>query len=219
MSSTRADGEDFQGGFGPCRKKRYFASDFVRFAGLEGEVIDLDHAPRDPHDRFLTLLLRHEPGIRASIRAVVHRPEDVDDVMQAVSIVAWRKFDQLTDERGFGRWACMIARFEVLKFQRERARDRFVLDEALVSLILEEAEEEVSDRGRRLSLLESCLMRLPESRRALVMQAYSPGCTTRALAERLGRTEDGLYQLLRRIRLELKQCVEGRWSEEGGGPA
>jgi RNA polymerase sigma-70 factor (ECF subfamily) len=174
--------------------------------------------PDDDHARFLALLLRHEPMIRASIRAVVHRPEDVDDVMQAVSIVAWRKFDQLTDERGFGRWACMIARYEVLKFQRERAREqnRLVLDEALVSLILEEAADEISVRGRRLALLEHCLQRLPEARRALVMQAYTPGSTMRALAERLGQTEDGLYQLLRRIRLALKDCVEGRLAQEGG---
>jgi len=179
-----------------------------------GEVTDSD----DAHARYLGLLLRHEPVIRASIRAVVHRPEDVDDVMQAVSIVAWRKFDQLTDEAGFGRWACMIARFEVLKFQRERARDRFVLDEKLVAMILDEGAEEVSTRSQRLTLLEKCLERLPEARRAMVMQAYSPGCTTRALAQRLGRTEDGLYQLLRRIRLELKHCVEVRLYGEGGGP-
>ncbi len=193
------------------------ASDFGSLGGLEGgsNVIEF---PDDDHARFLALLLRHEPMIRASIRAVVHRPEDVDDVMQAVSIVAWRKFDQLTDERGFGRWACMIARYEVLKFQRERAREqnRLVLDEALVSLILEEAADEISVRGRRLALLEHCLQRLPEARRALVMQAYTPGSTMRALAERLGQTEDGLYQLLRRIRLALKDCVEGRLAQEGG---
>jgi len=48
------------------------------------------------------------------------------------------------------------------------------------------------------------------------LQAYTPGCTTRAMAERLGKSEDGLYQLLRRLRLELKQCVELGLDEEGG---
>jgi RNA polymerase sigma-70 factor (ECF subfamily) len=107
--------------------------------------------------------------------------------MQAVSVAAWRKFDALTDSEGFGRWACVIARYEVLKFQRSRARDRFVLDEKLV---------------------EQCLNKLPGSRQDLLLQAYAPGCTVRAIAERLGRSEDALYQLLRRLRLELKQCVE-----------
>jgi RNA polymerase sigma-70 factor (ECF subfamily) len=173
--------------------------------------------PSEPRDElFLALLLRHERMVRAAIRGVVHREEDVDEVMQAVSLVAWRKFDSLTDREGFGRWACMIARHEVLKFQRARARDRFVLDEALVERILEEGEAECEVRGRRLSLLERCLEKLPQARRDLLLQAYTPGCTTRAMAERLGRSEDGLYQLLRRLRLELKQCVEGHLLEEGG---
>ena len=164
------------------------------------------------------LLLRHEPMVRAAIRAVVQRAEDVDEVMQAVSLVAWRKFDTLTDPAGFGRWACVIARHEVLKFQRSRARDRFVLDETLVLRIMDEGAEECADRAGRLSMLERCLEKLPEARRELLLQVYSPGCTTRAVAAQLGKTEDGLYQLLRRLRLELKRCVEREQglAEDGG---
>ena len=115
------------------------------------------------------LLLRHEPMVRAAIRAVVHRAEDVDEVMQAVSLVAWRKFDSLTDHEGFGRWACVIARYEVLKFLRSRARDRLMLDESLVERILAESEDEDAIRRRRLSLLERCLEKLPQERRELLL--------------------------------------------------
>jgi RNA polymerase sigma-70 factor (ECF subfamily) len=168
------------------------------------------------HEAFIMLLLRHEPMVRAAIRAVVHRAEDVDEVMQAVSLVAWRKFDSLTDHEGFGRWACVIARYEVLKFLRSRARDRLMLDESLVERILTEGEDEDAIRRRRLSLLERCLEKLPQERRELLLHVYSPGCTTRAVAERLGKSEDSLYQLLRRLRLELKRCVEQGLAEEGG---
>jgi RNA polymerase sigma-70 factor (ECF subfamily) len=164
--------------------------------------------PQSSHEAFIMLLLRHEAMVRATIRAVVLRAEDVDEIMQAVSLVAWRKFDSLTDHLGFGRWACVIARHEVLKFKRAKARDRFVLDDSLVEQILEEAGAECELRAQRLPLLERCLEKLPDSRRQLLMQVYSPGCTTRSLAERLGQSEDALYQLLRRLRLELKRCVE-----------
>jgi RNA polymerase sigma-70 factor (ECF subfamily) len=168
------------------------------------------------HEAFIMLLLRHEPMVRASIRAVVLRPEDVDEVMQAVSLVAWRKFDSLTDRDGFGRWACVIARHEVLKFKRAKARDRFVLNESLVDRILEEGESECDLRAARLSLLERCLEKLPDARRELLLRAYSPGCTTRAMADLLGQSEDSLYQMLRRLRLELKRCVELGLSGERG---
>lgn len=168
------------------------------------------------HETFLKLLLRHEPGIRAFIRAVVQRADDVDEIMQEVSVVAWRKFDSLTAQEGFGRWACAIARYEVLKFQRARARDRFVLDDALMERILDESVEEARVRDQRLPMLERCLEKMPQSRRDLLLQAYSPGCTLRALAERLSKSEDALYQLLRRLRLELKLCVEVGLAEERG---
>ena len=154
------------------------------------------------------LLLRHEAGIRGFIRAVVHRSEDVDEVMQAVSLVAWGKFDSLTDREVFGSWACVIAYYEVLKFQRSRARDRLVLDDSLVERIMEEGENDCGARSGRLSLLERCLEKLPEARRELLLHAYTPGFTTRAMAEQMGKSEGGLYQTL-------CQCRLGNWLGEG----
>jgi len=164
--------------------------------------------PENSHERFVRLLTEHEGIIRASIRSVIQRTEDVAEIMQSVSVVMWRKFDSLTDSTGFAKWACVIARYEILKFKRARARDRFQFDEELISLILEEGAEELPARTARLAHLEACLEKLPESRKALVLQAYAEGCTIKHLAERLGRSQDGLYQLLRRIREELRHCME-----------
>jgi RNA polymerase sigma-70 factor (ECF subfamily) len=172
--------------------------------------------PPDDHEQFLRLLLRHEPMLRAGIRAVVQRSEDVDEIMQSVSLVAWRKFDSLTDPEGFGRWARVIARYEVLKFQRARARDRFVLDESLMDRILAEGIEESETSTRRLRLLERCLEKLPAPRRELLLQTYRSGCTLRSIAERLGRHENALYQMMRRLRLELRACIERGLTDEGG---
>ncbi len=160
------------------------------------------------HERFVRLLTEHEGIIRASIRSVIQRSEDVAEIMQSVSVVMWRKFDSLTDSAGFAKWACVIARYEILKFKRARARDRFQFDDELISLILEEGAQEIPARAARLAHLEACLEKLPESRKALVLQAYAEGCTIKHLAARLGRSQDGLYQLLRRIREELRYCME-----------
>lgn len=40
----------------------------------------------DHHEKFIELLTKYEGLIRASIRAVIRRTEDVDEVMQAVSL-------------------------------------------------------------------------------------------------------------------------------------
>lgn len=76
--------------------------------------------PEHSHERFVRLLTEHEGIIRASIRSVIQRTEDVAEVMQSVSVVMWRKFDSLTDSAGFAKWACAIARYEILMFKSGR---------------------------------------------------------------------------------------------------
>jgi len=172
-------------------------------------------APEDRHEAFVALLAKHERVLRSYIRSAVRRPEDVDEVMQNVSIVAWRKFNSMTDTEGFASWACVIARYEILKFQRSCARDRLFLDEDLALRILEENEREMGSAASRLDLLEQCLTRLSQRNRELVLQSYAPGRSIQRIALGMGKSPDALYQILRRIRLELMHCVEQRLGQEG----
>jgi hypothetical protein len=85
--------------------------------------------PRDPHENFLRLWTRHEPELRAYVHACLPRPSDVDEVMQNVSLVAWRKYSSVENDAHFPRWACLIAKYEILMARRRHARNRLVLDE------------------------------------------------------------------------------------------
>ena len=156
---------------------------------------------------FLRLFMRHELQIRAFIRACLPRASDVDEVMQEDSLVAWKKFASLSDHSQFVSWLCLIARYEILKYCRKFARDRLVLDDAMVALVAAEADSELPLRGRQFAALEDCVERLSEERRQLLKTAYSSGQTVRALAEQWGRTENSLYKTLVRIRLDLLQCI------------
>ena len=165
-------------------------------------------APRDPNEDFLRLFLRHEAELRAFVRACLPQPEDVDEVMQEVSLIAWRKFPMLAEKEQFPRWACLIARFEILKRRRAHARDRLVLDEDILEKLAEEGAEETSRRQHQLVALDDCIAKLPQERRELALTAYAAGASMKALAAQMGRTEGSLYQLLARIRQELLRCVE-----------
>jgi RNA polymerase sigma-70 factor (ECF subfamily) len=162
----------------------------------------------DPHEDFLRLFMRHEAELRAFVRACLPRAGDVDEVMQEVSLVAWRKFSTLVEAAQFPRWACVIARYEILKFRRAHARDRLVLDEDILEKLALEGAEEMPVRHRQLNALEGCIEKLPGERRRLALEAYAPETSMRELAAQAGRTEGSLYQLLARIRQELLRCVE-----------
>lgn len=171
-------------------------------------------APRESHEIFMQLLARHEPVIRGYLRALVSRAAEVDELMPDVALVAWRKFSELQEHEAFPRWACVIARYEVMRFRRDKARDRLVLDEAVIARLADEGVGETSLRERQMAALEECVARLPAERRELLLACYGSDVAIKEIAVRTGRTVDGLYQLLRRIRVDLQRCVEGTLKQE-----
>jgi RNA polymerase sigma-70 factor (ECF subfamily) len=161
------------------------------------------------HESFVRALSRHERVIRAYVRgAGISRPEDVDEIVQEVSLIAWQKFEQLEDVEEFPRWACVIARYRVLEFRRNRFRDRLVLNEKVFDLLLEEALDETEQHDARLRKLERCLDELPPASRKLVKAAYEPGASIDELARSAGKRANALYQQLWRLRQLLRKCVE-----------
>ena len=162
----------------------------------------------DPHETFLRLWTVHEPELRAFIRSCCPNAQEVDDVMQEVSVAALRKYSTLDDDSAFGPWVCLIARYELLSARRRFARDRLVLAEDVVQLLADEGAEELSLRQRQLRALDQCIELLPRERRELALAAYANHTTIRELAAQLKRTEGSLYQLLARIRKQLYRCME-----------
>lgn len=170
--------------------------------------------PHEQHEVFMQLLARHEPAIRAYLRALLPRANDVDDLMPDIALVAWRKFSDLEELDAFPRWVCVIARYEVLRFRRDKARDRLILDEAVVAKLADEGATESGLRERQMAALERCIERLPVPRRDLLLSCYRSDLFIKDIAQRTGHTVDGLYQLLRRIRLDLQRCIETTLDKE-----
>ena len=168
-----------------------------------------------PKELFVQLLTKYDPELRAFIRGSLPSPHDTAEVMQNVSLIAWKKFGELENpETDFAKWACVIARYEILKFRRSLARDRIQLADDIIERLCAEGAEEVSLRVHQREHLEHCLGKLPTDRRALVMQCYSPGASIKSIAERRNRSPNALYLLLRRIRQELEACIERRMKQQ-----
>lgn len=175
-----------------------------------------DNSTDANYERFVALFTEHEPGLRAFIRSLTFSWDDADEVMQNTGLVLWRKFDSFDQTTNFMRWACVVARFEVLAWRRDKARDRHVFDEDLVNLIAAEAEEEHETLGRERRALEICMEKLPEKQHRIVMAAYEPGVRLNQVAERLGKTATAFYKILNRARGGLLQCIEAEVQREEG---
>ncbi len=169
----------------------------------------------DEPDRetFVRLIMQHDRAIRAFLRGFLPTATDVDEVMQEVAVIAWRKFGELDDPNNFRRWVCVIARYEVLMHRRKKARDRLVLGEEIEQLIAEEGLEELDLREQQLEALEGCLGKLPKERRQLVLHVYAAEHPIKTVAQQIGKTPEALYKLLSRVRRQLLQCVEHTLAE------
>ena len=159
------------------------------------------------HQEFLRLFVDHEAAVHGFVRSLVPRREDAREIMQEVALVLWEKFDVFDQTRDFRKWACGVARYEVLAFTRDKARDRLVFDESLVEVLADEGVGDSSGEPRR-EALEGCLGKLASSQRALVLSAYDPDTRMDALAEQRGQTAMSLYKKLHRIRQTLLLCIE-----------
>ena len=166
----------------------------------------------DSEELFVQLFARNERHIRAFVRSMGLDWTSVDDVVQTVSLVMWRKWDQFDPDTDFMKWARVIARFEVLKFRRTMARDRHVFRDDLMDLLAyasEKREAQVSS-DRYVECLHACIDNLPEKSRELIRAAYEGDKSIREVAADVGKSATALYKALDRIRKQLQGCIEAR---------
>ena len=159
------------------------------------------------HHQFLRLFAEHEAAVRVFVRALLPSRADAAEVMQDVAVVLWQKFAEFDGTRDFRKWAFGVARLEVLAFRRDRARDRHVFDDALLTQLADEAAVASGRHDAQREALETCLQKLTTQQRELVLRAYAPRANMGAIADERGQTAMSLYKVLHRLRQMLLDCV------------
>lgn len=159
------------------------------------------------HDQFLRCFAEHEPALRTFVRSLLPSLADVSEVVQEVAVVLWQKFGEFDTGRDFRKWAFGVARYEALAYLRDKVRDRHVFNDELVGRLADEAAAAEQRHDAHREALETCLQKLPERQRELVLSAYAKGTRMDELAAQRGQTAMSLYKLLHRIRQALLECV------------
>jgi RNA polymerase sigma-70 factor (ECF subfamily) len=192
-----------------CTIRADSTGQFLDLAEYPSDMDENQETPTD-HEAFLRLYTRFEGNLRAFVASLLPTWEGVDEVMQESSIVLWRKFAQFDQsaESGFLDWAFMIARYEVLKYRRQRATDRLRFSEDVFELLATTAESITATQDERLRLLRKCVANLEPAQLELVKAVYEDGAAIKDVAEQVGRSPTGLYKALARIRNRLATCVQ-----------
>lgn len=159
--------------------------------------------------------VRWQPRIYAFIRTVVFRRADAEDVLQEVAAVLWDKIGEFEEGTRFDQWAFQIARYKILNFQKQKARERVKFSDALEETIADEFAAAQHETNDQIDALERCVEKLSTEHRTLLKQRYEPGATSRSVARRVGRSESAISRTLSKIYAMLSRCMQA----DGNMPA
>jgi RNA polymerase sigma-70 factor, ECF subfamily len=166
---------------------------------------------------FVRLLKQHDNRISAFIFSLVPHWADADDLIQETSVRLWEQFHEYRPGTDFGAWACTIARYMVLAYRKRMQRSRLQFRPEVFELLAGELDAAATVQHDRLEALAECLNTCDERSRDLLRSCYEKGAVIKDVARRLGRSIQGVYMALSRLRKALHDCVGKKLRKEAAG--
>lgn len=169
----------------------------------------------DRAEVFIRLLAENERRLAAYVMTFVASPSDAEDILQETKIWLWRSFEEFEVGTNFGAWARQAAFFRIQQFFRKRAseRKRLVFSDECLSQLADDFERDVENREDQSERLADCVAKLSLKHRQVLTFRYGEGLAVEEVAARIGRTVAATYRVLSRIRLALRDCIQGEESQ------
>ena len=184
--------------------------------GAEGNQLGTDQLNKnEQYRRFEFFLGENEQAIRGFIRSLLPSGKDLDDLLQEVGLICWKKFETFDsdgDSEDFLRWAFVVARFEVLRHRRNMARDRVVLNEEVINILAVDAEDRIVIAEAERVALKTCIEMLNSTERRLLLSVHTQGDSVARIANELGQRARRLYSKVNALRDILADCVRKKLS-------
>ena len=187
--------------------------------------VDSETPASDPnreasYHEFVGHLTRSDRVIRRFVSTLLPNSDAIDDVVQETALECWRRFDDFVPTNDsesaadFGRWACVIARYKALSWQRNRSRDRLVFREDVMEKIADTGLQHLPAIDDEQAAIEKCLQTLSPEQRRLVLSVHAPGESIAKIATETGDNARRLYRQLNTLRQQLFRCVQHRLTVE-----
>ena len=160
---------------------------------------------------FEPYVREHQASLRAFLRALGAEEAWVDDLAQEAFLVAYRRFTDFEVGTDFGKWLRAIARRVLANERRKETRRSRLLPAVLTdALSRHEPEPESPDFERLVPALRECVEGLPARSRELLWRRYAGDENATSLARVLQVKADTVRQQLLRIRLAVRECLDGK---------
>jgi RNA polymerase sigma-70 factor, ECF subfamily len=184
---------------------------------MNADLDDVIRAVREGRvEAYAAVVRRHQEEVWRIAAYALRDASETEELVQRVFVQAYTKLGSYQLDRDFGAWLRTIARNMAREELRERERESRRLAayrEHLAARFDEPASAE--DRQEKLrQALARCRGELAPAAARAVELRYEQALDFEAVARDLGRTVAAARQLLGRVRLNLRRCIEQRASEE-----
>ncbi len=171
----------------------------------------------DPPDRsaeLVQLMMKYQRRIFAYVHTLVPSRSDAEDILQEASLTICEKFKDFEIGTNFYSWACQIAYWKVRAARKKFATAKVVFNQEVVDVIAQTRGEMEEELDHRHGALSRCLQKLNDRDRRMILTRYESGKNVSAAAQACGRSIQGAYKALTRIRKALFDCVSFEVSTE-----
>ena len=164
---------------------------------------------------FMQHFLTHREMLFAFLLSIVRDQDVAEDLFQEVSMIAFKRCFDFKHGTNFGAWLREIGRRCILKARNRRAKELVLLEPEAIEAIAA-AHEHVRDRWWQHSrdALEECLEKLSARSKNLLELRYEENLRFDVIAERIRSTAHSVEEIISRIRIGLRRCIEARISTE-----
>lgn len=167
--------------------------------------------------RLVRLLGQYQSMIQGYARAITGDYQLAEDVYQEVAVILARDPGVVPDGKGAAPWLREVTRRKSLELVR-RLRRMPLLSEDLLELVAGAFEPEPEEAIARLKeAMSCCLQEVGPEARHILEGRYADGLSCEDIADRVGRSVQGVYGVLKRVRSSLQRCVEQRLARAEGG--
>lgn len=157
---------------------------------------------------YLRLLAQHDRWLTTYVYSLVHHRADAEEILQDSKVGMWKQFGKFEPGTNFRAWARKFATNHILNYRRsEKRRPETVIDDEFIEAIANEIDRRAATLDGRADALQTCLRKLPEAHRRIIVWRYYEDCGVEEIAAKSERTVEAVYRLLSRIRTVLNECV------------
>lgn len=165
-------------------------------------------------EQYTRLLNANSGRICGFIFTLVHDFDATQDLLQEVSLVLWRKFEDFDPSTDFAVWAMSVARLSVFEWRRTRRHALVELDSEEFALLADEAVAVALESDERKAALRQCLAKLDEADRALLAARYEQKQSAAEIAAHMEVSPVAIYKRLNKLYSLLLDCIRRRQNSE-----